>query len=212
MLHFAAKTLLEGNEVEGRYAWQLVIPSTIGSTISDTGEFTAGNNPNDTPVLESIYVTDTLNGNSAEVALITIERLDRSQEDCSLKISPSSATILPGKSITFSARAVGAACKEASHDWRINSTIGSRIDENGRYIAGDNQSGHNALDIILIKDAVNGLSSDAIITVLASGIDNKVRSVTDQAPRFAGRYFNLFVVIIALAALLGIILVWKFKH
>ena len=212
IMQFAAKTLLEDSEVEGRYAWQLVPPSTIGSSISAAGEFTAGNNPNDTPVLESIYVTDTLNGNSTELALITIERLDRSQHDCSLKLSPSSATILPGKSITFSARAVGAACKEASHDWRINSTIGSRIDENGRYIAGDNQSGHNALDIILIKDAVNGLSSDAIITVLASGIDNKVRSVTDQAPRFAGRYFNLFVVIIALAALLGIILVWKFKH
>lgn len=212
MMQFAAKTLLEGGEVEGRYAWQLVPPSTIGSSISAAGEFTAGNNPNDTPVLESIYVTDTLNGNSAELALITIERLDRSASDCSLKLSPSSATIPPGKSITFAARTVGATCKEGSYTWRINSTIGSRIDESGCYTAGDNQSGHNALDIILIKDAENRLSADAIVTVVAGDIDSTSRSATDQTPRFAGRYFNLFVGIIVLAALLGIALVWKFKR
>jgi hypothetical protein len=210
MMQFAAKTLLEDSEVEGRYAWQLVPPSTIGSSISAAGEFTAGNNPNDTPVLESIYVTDTLNGNSTELALITIERLDRSQHDCSLKVSPSSATILPGKSITFAARAVGVTCKEGAYTWRINSTIGSRIDESGCYIAGVNQSGHNALDIILIKDAENRLSADAIVTVAAGVIDSTSRSATDQTPRFAGRY--LFVGIIVLAALLGIALVWKFKR
>lgn len=212
MIRFGVKTLREGDEVEGRYAWQLATPSIIGSTISETGEFIAGSNSTETPVLESVYVTDTLNDNSTEMVLITVDRLDQAQEDCLLKASPASATIQPGETISFSVRTIGTVCKEGSYAWRLNSTIGSRIDEKGHYTAGANQSGHNALDIILVKDVVNGLSTDAIITVLVAGPAGTTRSEARQTPRFTGSYFYVFVIIVILAALLGIALMWKFKR
>ena len=165
MVQLSAKTISGEGEVEGTYLWKIVPASPIRSTIDKNGLFTAGNNISGSIIKETVFVTDPLHDNNDAIAIITIEAAKQPTVECELSISPSSATLLPGDTITFSAKNFGEKCAECSYAWKINSKIGSQINANGLYTAGSNVSDEAVIDIIMINDTINKTRTDAIVTV-----------------------------------------------
>jgi hypothetical protein len=212
VVKYSVKTFFEGKEVEGTYSWELVPASTIGSVIDDSGQFTAGNNMRDTVITETIQSTDTRNGNSLGLASLTIEAYKEPPVGCTSSISPSSATVLPGDSLTFSVRNLGESCEKGSFIWRVNSRIGSWISANGVYTAGNNQSRNSVYDIIIVKDTVNNLTSDAMVTVLSREKVAHVASDTTQKSQQEILSLKIPIAIIVLIILASIVLFWRIKR
>ena len=165
ILALDAQTIAGGREVPGKYKWEIFPPSGIGSTIDADGIFTAGINTSGSPVQETIRVTDTSNKSMSATATITIEGIKEPSEGCALLLTPSSAEISPGNVITFTAKKVGKTCAEGAYQWKVSSKIGSTITGAGLYTAGFNRTNEESLDIIMIKDSRDNLSSDALVTV-----------------------------------------------
>jgi hypothetical protein len=165
MLALDAQTIADGQEVRGKYKWAILPPSTIGSTIDENGVFTAGVNTSSTPVQETIRVTDASHKSISGTATITIEGAKESPEGCSLLVTPSSAEIAPGNVITFTAAKLGKTCGEGSYQWKVSSKIDSSITDKGVYTAGVNRGTEAALDIIMVKDRIEDLRIDALVTV-----------------------------------------------
>ncbi len=165
LLALNAQTITDGKEVQGKYKWEIQPPSAIGSTVDADGIFTAGINPSASPVQETIRVTDTSNKSISATATITIEGAKETPEGCSLLVTPSSAEIAPGNVITFTAAKLGKACGEGSYQWKVSSKIGSSITGEGVYTAGVNRGTEAALDIIMVKDKIEDLHIDALVTV-----------------------------------------------
>ncbi len=165
LLAFNAQTINGGKEVQGKYKWEIQPPSAIGSTVDADGIFTAGINASASPVQETICVTDTSNKSISATATITIEGAKEPTEGCSLLVTPSSAEIAPGNVITFTAAKLGKTCGEGSYQWKVSSKIGSRITGEGVYTAGFNRGTEAALDIIMVKDRIEDLRIDALVTV-----------------------------------------------
>jgi hypothetical protein len=165
LLAFNAQTITGGREVQGKYKWEIQPPSAIGSAIDADGIFTAGINTSASPVQETIRVTDTSNKSISSTATITIEGVKEPTEGCALLVTPSSAEIVPGNVISFTAAKLGKTCGEGSYQWKVSSKIGSSITEDGVYTAGVNRGKEAALDIIIVKDRIEDLSIDALVTV-----------------------------------------------
>jgi hypothetical protein len=165
LLAFNAQTITGGREVQGKYKWEIQPPSVIGSAIDADGIFTAGINTSASPVQETIRVTDTSNKSISSTATITIEGTKEPTEGCALLVTPSSAEIVPGNVISFTAAKLGKTCGEGSYQWKVSSKIGSSITEDGVYTAGVNRGKEAALDIIIVKDRIEDLSIDALVTV-----------------------------------------------
>jgi hypothetical protein len=164
------QTLNNGLFVEGDYSYEITPLSSIGSTMSDDGEFTAGTNTSLENIEETIKVTDTANQNVSGFVTIIIAGREQSSSTCELSISPLSATLASEDSMVFAAHNVGKGCGEGIYEWKVNSKIGSSINAQGLYRAGKNRSIQPALDIIMVTDTVNKVSSDVLITVL-SGVE-----------------------------------------
>jgi hypothetical protein len=165
LLALNAQTITGGKEVQGKYKWEIQPPSAIGSTIDADGIFTAGINTSASQVQETIRVTDTSNKSISAIATITIEGKKEPTEGCELLVTPSSAEIAPGNVITFTAAKLGTTCGEGSYQWKVSSKIGSSITAEGVYTAGFNRGTEAALDIILVKDRIEDLHIDALVTV-----------------------------------------------
>ena len=209
---FSAKTISDGDELEGSFLWEIVPASTIGSTIDENGLLTAGNNMRDTVITETIQSTDTRNGNSLGLASVTIEAYKKPPVGCTSSISPSSATVLPGDSLTFSVRNLGESCEKGSFIWRVNSRIGSWISANGVYTAGNNQSRNSVYDIIIVKDTVNNLTSDAMVTVSSGENGFQSTPKAKQNVFGGGIYLKILILFVFIAFTIGIILFKTIKR
>lgn len=175
-----AQTIAGGREVPGRYTWEIIPPSTIGSSIDPDGVFTAGNNTSSSPVEETIRVTDTTNRDISATATITIEGLQAPPEGCALSLSPSSADVVSGSIITFTASKLGRTCDEGTYQWKVNSKIGSTITAEGVYTAGFNPHPTPAIDIVMIKEG--SLTADALLTVQPNEETNPSSSSPHDTP------------------------------
>jgi hypothetical protein len=217
ILALDAHTIAGGREVPGKYKWEIFPPSGIGSTIDGDGIFTAGINTSGSPVQETIRATDTSNKSMSAIATITIEGAKEPSEGCALLLTPSSAEISPGNVITFTVKKVGKTCAEGDYQWKVSSKIGSTITEAGLYKAGINRTNEEALDIIMVKDGRDNLSSDALVTVAPGDQFSPAGSAdggaVDSRTAKPGSPFSpgTLIALAAFIAVTGILLVRKKK-
>ena len=216
VLRLVAKTLSQGTEVGGKYSWNIVPASTIGSTIDENGQFTAGSNASTYKIKETIRVTDTLHENSETTAIVTINIKQPSSTGCELSIGPSSATLFPGDAITFSVKNLGKRCVEGSYKWKILSKIDSHISRKGLYTAGNNESGDSTFDIVIVEDTTNNSKADAIVTVVSKGTGVQVAPNATYKPQqealFGTGIYSRVLIVIVLIILTGIVVFWKIKR
>ena len=213
------QTLNDGILVDGDYNYEIKPSSSIGSTMSDDGQFTAGKNTSSDNVEETIKITDTANKNAWVLIVFTIEGKKPSSGNCTLSISPSSATIGPGKSLQLTPHN-SEECKEGVYEWKVNSKIGSSINDQGFYKAATNTNSTPALDIVMVTDTVNQVSTDIIITVLTSPVATlDVAEVSSDTPNLepagiAGRKTSpkIFIPLTLLIFVIGFFAIRKFKH
>ena len=71
------------------------------------------------------------------------------------------------QAVNFAAQLTDAACAPPQLHWSVESSIGSTIDENGNYVAGENTAGAEATDTILAVDYANGIGVRALVSVAA---------------------------------------------
>lgn len=210
-VEFRATTIANGQKVKGIYRWELIPASHIGSSINENGLFTAGNNTSSYTIKESVQATDTLHDNSKAIVTVTITIKKPSAVGCTLSISPSSVTLFPGDTITFSAKTFGERCVESSYKWKILSKMDSHISKNGLYTAGNNESGDSAFDIVLVKDTINNISIDAMVTVLSK--EKVVQAAPDdtQKPQQRSLFLKVLIIIV-LIILTSVVLYWRIKR
>jgi len=80
---------------------------------------------------------------------------------CEVNITPPSATVPSGQTISFSAETVGEGCEKGSYEWTVDSSIGSNIDDKGVYTAGTVAG----TDTVTARDAANGTEATAEVIV-----------------------------------------------
>jgi hypothetical protein len=77
-------------------------------------------------------------------------------DECSITISPATATVYCGNEIQFATIPSGT-CETPDYAWSIISRIGSTITQDGLYTAGiSGCSGPYAIDIVRVTDTANG--------------------------------------------------------
>ena len=132
-------------------------------------------------------------------------------------VTPSSAEVTPGNVITFTAAKLGNTCGEGSYQWKVSSKIGSSITGEGVYTAGSNRGREAALDIIMVKDRIEDLRIDALVTVApadflepadgSTPITAEGRSDKTGSPLLPGT----LIALAAFVAVVGVLLVRKKK-
>jgi len=204
------QTLDEGIVVKGDYTYEITPTSSIGSTISADGQFTAGINRSSEDIEETIKVTDTAHENASTSVVIIVAGTGEPSSECELSISPSSVTLSPGDSISFSVKNIGKKCSEGLYEWKVNSKIDSSINQQGIYRAGNNKEMNQVLDIVMVTDTVNKLSTDVIITVTGVSPAQKNPQLLETAGRTA--YPKLLIFLTPLAIVVGFFAIRKFKN
>ena len=214
MVEFRANSIVDGKKVKGIYKWELISASPIGSTINENGLFTAGNNNSDYTIKGIARVTDALHENSEATVTITINIKKPSPIGCELSISPSSVTLFPGDTLTFSARNFGERCAEGSYKWKILSKMDSHISRKGLYTAGNNESGDSAFDILIVEDTINDIKADAMITVLSKEKSVQTTQGSTQKTQQKTISRNILIIVVSLIILLltGAALIWWSKR
>jgi hypothetical protein len=146
------------------YSWS--ITTSIGSTITADGVYTAGSISSGTSAVDTVTATDSANGNIKGDAVVTVINIP---ENCIVAISPAEpSTVECGNTIQFAATSTGTACDTPIvYEWNVTSSIGSTITETGLYKAGENNQEpcNPKTDIVRVTDTVNGGSAFAMVTV-----------------------------------------------
>ena len=204
------QTINDGIKVAGDYLYEIIPPSSIGSTIDDEGLFTAGTNTSPNNIEETIKITDTANKNAYVLIVFTIEGRKPPSGKCELSISPSSATLSSGDSIAFSVKNAGKKCSQGLYEWKVNSKIDSSINQQGIYRAGSNKDMNPVLDIVMVTDTVNKISTDVIITVADISSVQKNQQPLETTGRKT--YPKLLIFLTPLAIVVGFFAIRKFKH
>jgi hypothetical protein len=204
------QTLDDGIVVEGDYRYEITPPSPIGSTVGPDGQFTAGVNTSLEDIEETIKVTDTAHENASTFVVIIVAGTGQPSSECELSISPSSATLSSGDSIDFSVKNIGKKCSQGLYEWKVNSQIDSSINQQGTYSAGNNKDMNPVLDIVMVTDTVNKVSTDVIITV--AGISSAQKNPQPLETSGMKTYPKLFIFLTPLAIVVGFFAIRKFKH
>jgi hypothetical protein len=89
-------------------------------------------------------------------------------EECQVAITPAGILVASTETVSFSAAAASAACGTPQPLWSVESSVGSTIDENGIYTAGENSLATDMADNVHVTDAVSNTS--AIATVIVSAL------------------------------------------
>jgi len=166
-LQFTARTTYGDGEVTGSYLWEIVPASAIGSAISATGLFTAGENATAADIEETVKITDTAHENKSATATVTVKIKEEPLPECTVKVNPSSATVISGESLALSASTVGdAGCEPGEYEWSISTQIESVVDQGGIYTAGNNTTANQLTDTVTVIDHANSdINGSATITV-----------------------------------------------
>jgi hypothetical protein len=166
-LQFTARTTYGGEVVEGSYWWEIVPESTIGSAVTQSGLFTAGENTSGSDIEETVMVTDTAHENKSATAVVTVKLKEQPPPECEVRINPSSATVTSGENLALSAHTIGdEGCAPGEYEWLINTQIGSTVNQEGYYTSGNNTTGTQATDTITVVDHANlDISGTATIRI-----------------------------------------------
>jgi hypothetical protein len=86
---------------------------------------------------------------------------------CTITINPSAISVVSTETMQFTATAAGTECNNPQLAWSVDSDIGSTIDDDGNYQAGENNTGAEVTDIVLVIDYANNTSATATVSVSA---------------------------------------------
>ena len=216
LISLKPQTINGSLKVEGNYRYRITPPSSIGSTVSNDGQFTAGTNTSSSDIDETIEVTDTANENATATVVIVVAGRQQPSSGCELSISPLTATLSPENSIAFEAHNSGTECREGRYEWKVNSKIGSRINAQGFYQAGKHQGINPALDIIMVTDTINEVNADVIVTVLSETEAAADISSSPPNPKLTGvpgreTYPTILIILTIITIVIGIIFLRKLK-
>jgi hypothetical protein len=114
---------------------------------------------------------------------------------CSLIINPSAVNVVAKQAVNFAAQLTDAACAPPQLHWSVESSIGSTIDENGNYVAGENDAGADATDTILVVDYANGTGARALVNIsgVPAGGISSISPVTITSSRWRQRLHLLVI-------------------
>jgi hypothetical protein len=118
------------------------------------------------------------------------------QEECGVTIAPSDIRLFSTATAHFSATvAQGEYCSAPVLAWSVASTIGSTIDANGSYTAGENLTGAEAVDTVLVTDTDNVTRATAVVHVssLPVGAISRIAPATIFSSRWRQRLHLLFI-------------------
>ena len=105
---------------------------------------------------------------------------------CEVSISPPSASVNPGESVTFEVTLTGI-CNSPHYEWSLSSDTDSSIESQGStciYTAGLNESSEPLTDIITLTDTANGdATTSATITVAPNELQASMRVSPDSIMR-----------------------------
>ena len=188
-LQFSASTTCSETDVSGDYIWD--VTSSIGSSIDKNGLYTAGTIEG----MDIVTVTDIANGevtNSVSVTVVTGPL-------CEVTITPPSATVISGETITFIATtsplSTGIECKKGIYLWEVNSPIGSSITQGGIYTAGINDTGEDIADIVFVTDTANGnITNVAEVRVVAKPQEEYIVVITPEEITLTSLHSSRFTV------------------
>ena len=119
-----------------------------------------------------------------------------SEDECGVTIAPSVVSVLSTETAHFSATAEpGEYCSAPVLAWSVASTIGSTIDANGDYTAGENLTGSEAIDTVLVTDNANDTSATAVVKVsaLPVGDISRIAPANIFSSRWRPRLHLLFI-------------------
>jgi hypothetical protein len=152
------------------YTYSLSINGGIGSSLDQYGDYQAGINSTNSPILEEITVTDS----SGSVAKAEISVIVNSP----LVISPTTLTIQSNNAQTFSAS--GGTNSGYTYSLSINGGIGSSIDQFGQYKAGISNSANPIQEEVTVTDLLGNVAKSEISVTRVPGliISNNYASMT----------------------------------
>ena len=142
-----------------------VTSSTTTSEIDDS--------PNSTTIPANVSTTTvpatttTTISSATTTAALTTTTTAAAPGFCSLIINPAAVNVMAKQAVNFAAQLNDAACAPPQLHWSVESSIGSTIDENGNYVAGENTAGAEVTDTILTVDYANGIGARALVSVAA---------------------------------------------
>ena len=142
-----------------------VTSSTTTSEIDDS--------PNSTTIPANVSTTTvpatttTTISSATTTASLTTTTTTAAPGFCSLVINPAAVDVKAKQAVNFAAQLTDAACAPPQLHWSVESSIGSTIDENGNYVAGENTAGAAVTDTILTVDYANGIGARALVSVAA---------------------------------------------
>ena len=151
--------------MSGNYIWGL--NSSLGSVIDENGLYTAG-------TLEGTDIITVLDADNGEITAEAFVEVVAFGPLCEVTISPESAIVSSGETITFLATTTPISpnneCAASSYQWIVDTPIGSSIAQNGLYTAGINNTEIDRLDVITVTDTANeNIMAAAEVTVVPAG-------------------------------------------
>jgi len=128
---FTASTECDGEPKTGDYTWEIIDQGCTGTSIDpETGVYTAGSTGDCT---DTIKVTDTVNRNASATATVNVS-------ECEPVVTVTCESSEVGFGLTTQCSAT-TTCDDTditeTYTWSVTSDVGSSIDENGLYTAGN---------------------------------------------------------------------------
>ena len=153
-----SKTLLSGETLRFQpieeckdpcYSWEIMEQGSTGSTINNSGEYTAGGIGKD-----KIKATDECNAVSDTATVEVVP--------CKISLIPTLKSVFPDDTVHFSA-SVDGQCNTPCYDWDVISSSGGSIDASGLYTAGS----AFGIEMVTVTDTCNNnIADDAVVKVV----------------------------------------------
>ena len=101
---------------------------------------------------DAVRETDCVN---CHQACVVTTSTTTTMPDCTITISPRINEVYSGQTVRFTAETSGEGCQPAVYEWKLDTVIGSRLDSDGRYAAGFNNTDQPVTDTIVVNDTAN---------------------------------------------------------
>ena len=102
---------------------------------------------------DAVRETDCVNCHQA--CVVTTSTTTTTMPDCTIMISPLINQVYSEQTVRFTAETYGEGCQPAVYEWKLDTVIGSRLDSDGRYAAGFNNTDQPVTDTIVVNDTAN---------------------------------------------------------
>ncbi len=85
--------------------------------------------------------------------------------ECDIMLTPSVDEVYSDQTVRYAAQTAGAGCLNGVYQWKLDTSINSQIDSDGRYRSGYNHTGQPVIDTITVEDTANHIMLEWPVTV-----------------------------------------------